>query len=159
VKAAKARQQQFLYSVEDVVQVITDADAKRKAFEATVQALLTNDAGKRIAATQRGTPRFLAIVEPERTPAARLSQLSQLVESIAEPMRKAHGQAENYAVPGEVQKRMLAQIKLEAGRAHSEYVEAVDDLAALTRAAVSPNPSASGVNPPAPAVKTLEAGG
>jgi hypothetical protein len=57
VKAAKARQQQFLYSVEDVVQVITDADAKRKAFEATVQALLTNDTGKRIAATQRGTPR------------------------------------------------------------------------------------------------------
>jgi hypothetical protein len=154
-KAAKARQRQFLYTVEDVVQAIADADAKRKSFEATVQELMVEDAGKRIAATQRGVPLFLAIVERERIPATRLSQLSQLLETIAEPVRKAHGQDQNFAVPGDEQERLLTQIKNEAGRAHSGYAEAVDDLAALKRDAGLPNPTANGTGFPTPAVKTL----
>ena len=100
-------------------------------------------------------PLFLAIVERERIPAARLGQLSQLLETIAEPVRKAHGQDQNFAVPGDEQERMLAEIKKEAGRAHSEYAEAVDELATLNIAAGTPNPTVNGINYPTPAVKTL----
>ena len=153
-KAAKARQRQFLYTVEDVVQVIADAEATQKAFEATVQKLLTDEAGKKIAATQRGVPLFARIVETERVPAGRLAELSQLLETIAGPVRKAHGEDANWAVPGAEQERMLGEIHSEAKRAHAQYRDAAEDLAILIRQAHTRTP-ASGVSYPAPIDKPL----
>jgi hypothetical protein len=154
-KAAKARQRQFLYSAEDVVQTIADAEAKQQAFETTVQQLVANEAGKKIAATERGVPRFLALVELRRTPAARLRELSQLLETIASPVRKAHDQAENYAVPAEQQERMLATIKAEAERALVEYKDAEQSLANLSRQAARAEATPNGVNPQPAPVKSL----
>jgi hypothetical protein len=155
-RAAKARQRQFLYTVEDVVQVIADADAKRKSFEVMVQGFMTTDAGKKIAATQRGVPRFIAIVDPVRTSAARLAELSGLVETIAEPVRKAHADNLNHAVPVGEQERMLAELRSEAERARSQYGEALDDLASLARQAEQPGEGANGIIYPAPADKPLK---
>jgi hypothetical protein len=154
-KAAKARQRQFLYTVEDVVQDLADTEAQRKSFEATVKGLMTDDGGKTIAATQRGVPRFIAIVELERASAARLAQLSELLATIADPVRRAHDDKANYAVPGEEQGRMLAEIKSEAQRAHSRYTNVVEDLASLLRAATTSGAASNGVNYPAPADKPL----
>jgi hypothetical protein len=154
-KAAKARQRQFLYSVEDVVQLIADAESKRQAFETLAEALLTNEAGKQIAATQRGVPRFVSIVDTRRTPAGRLTQLPQLLETVAGPVRRAEAQSENYMVPTDEQLRVLRGIKEEAGRAQEEYADAVAELSTLSRSAARPEAAASGVNPPPPATKTL----
>jgi hypothetical protein len=152
---AKARQRQFLYSVEDVVPVIADAEAKWKTFESAVQEHSTNADGKEIAATDRGEPQFLAIMEPKRTSAARLGQLFQLLESIASPVRKAHDDVENFAVPADDQGRLLAEIKAEAERALVEYSVAIENLASLARAAGKRYRASPGPSPSAPATKML----